>query len=75
MYRPHEVIATPCFSGLIAQAYLLSITRLMTRVGDHIELFPVAYFAAEYGWFPKADLHTIRPHYLEWLLSPSCGNA
>jgi len=38
MSKPFVVIATPCFGGLVNQAYMLSITRLMIAVGDQIEL-------------------------------------
>ena len=38
MSKPVVVIATPCFNGLLTQAYMLSVTRLMVSVGDQIEL-------------------------------------
>lgn len=38
MAKPVVVIATPCFNGLLTQAYMLSVTRLMASVGDQIEL-------------------------------------
>lgn len=38
MPKPVVVIATPCFNGLITQAYMLSVIRLMASVGDQIEL-------------------------------------
>jgi hypothetical protein len=38
MQKPLVVIATPCFGGLLTQTYMQSITRLMTAVGDQIEL-------------------------------------
>ena len=38
MQKPHVVIATPCFGGLLTQVYMQSVTRLMTAVGDQIEL-------------------------------------
>lgn len=38
MAKPVVVIATPCFNGLLTQAYMLSVMRLMVGVGDQIEL-------------------------------------
>jgi len=38
MPKPTVVIATPCFGGLLTQAYMLSVMRLMVAVGDQIDL-------------------------------------
>lgn len=38
MSKPYVIIATPCFGGLLSQAYMLSIMRMMTSFGDQIDL-------------------------------------
>jgi hypothetical protein len=38
MQKNNVVIATPCFGGLVTQAYMLSVTRLMAAVAGQIDL-------------------------------------
>jgi len=38
MNKPLVIIATPCFGGLLSQAYMLSVIRMMTSFGDQIDL-------------------------------------